>query len=162
MRNTADVIGGKPITVLLQSILDEDAIHSLVGFYPVPVCPCPVLSRTPHETINHHRWIRINGHDNYNILLSLTIKIKNLSWGQHWSILTIDVSTAQDFYLKEISFIDFPQHGEVFFYGQAFNHRLSINRPTKRGKEKSPSDGHCKCEKEMDDHFYWRFNKFLK
>jgi hypothetical protein len=26
-------------------------------------------------------------------------------------------------------------------------HRLSINRPTKRGKEKSPSDGHC--EKEM-------------
>jgi hypothetical protein len=31
-------------------------------------------------------------------------------------------------------------------------HRLSINRPTKRGKEKSPSDGHCHCEKEMDDH----------
>jgi hypothetical protein len=33
-----------------------------------------------------------------------------------------------------------------------FIHRLSINRPTKRGKEKSPSDGHCKCDKEMDDH----------
>jgi hypothetical protein len=31
-------------------------------------------------------------------------------------------------------------------------HRLSINRPTKRGKEKSPSDGYCQCEKEMDDH----------
>jgi hypothetical protein len=31
------------------------------------------------------------------------------------------------------------------------NDRLSINRPTKRGKEKS-SDGHCQCEKEMDDH----------
>jgi hypothetical protein len=31
-------------------------------------------------------------------------------------------------------------------------HRLSINRPTKRGKEKSPSDGHCQCKKEMDDH----------
>jgi hypothetical protein len=31
-------------------------------------------------------------------------------------------------------------------------HRLSINRPTKRGKEKSLSDGHCPCEKEMDDH----------
>jgi hypothetical protein len=31
-------------------------------------------------------------------------------------------------------------------------HRLSINRPTKRGKEKSRSDGHCQCEKEMDDH----------
>jgi hypothetical protein len=31
-------------------------------------------------------------------------------------------------------------------------HRLSINRPTKRGKEKSRSDGHCQREKEMDDH----------
>jgi hypothetical protein len=30
------------------------------------------------------------------------------------------------------------------------NHKLSINRPTK--KEKSPSDGHCQCQKEMDDH----------
>jgi hypothetical protein len=29
-------------------------------------------------------------------------------------------------------------------------HRLSIYRSTKRGKEKSLSDGHC--EKEMDDH----------
>jgi hypothetical protein len=32
------------------------------------------------------------------------------------------------------------------------NHRLSINTPTKRGKEESPSYGHCQCEKEMDDH----------
>jgi hypothetical protein len=31
------------------------------------------------------------------------------------------------------------------------DHRL-LNRPTKRGKEKSPSDGHCQCGKEMDDH----------
>jgi hypothetical protein len=31
-------------------------------------------------------------------------------------------------------------------------HRLSINRPTKRGKEKSPSNGHCQCEKEMEEH----------
>jgi hypothetical protein len=30
--------------------------------------------------------------------------------------------------------------------------QTNINGPTKRGKEKSPSDGHCKCEKEMDDH----------
>jgi hypothetical protein len=30
--------------------------------------------------------------------------------------------------------------------------RLSIDRPTKRGKEKSPSDGQCQCEKEMDNH----------
>jgi hypothetical protein len=29
---------------------------------------------------------------------------------------------------------------------------LSINRPTKRGKEKSLSDGHCQREKEMDEH----------
>jgi hypothetical protein len=29
------------------------------------------------------------------------------------------------------------------------NHRLSVNRPTKRGREKSPSDGQCQCEKEM-------------
>jgi hypothetical protein len=28
------------------------------------------------------------------------------------------------------------------------DHRLSINRPTKRGKEKSPSDGHCQCERD--------------
>jgi hypothetical protein len=27
-----------------------------------------------------------------------------------------------------------------------------FNRPTKRGKEKSPSDAHCQCEKEMADH----------
>jgi hypothetical protein len=33
-----------------------------------------------------------------------------------------------------------------------FTHRLSINRPTKRGKEKSASDGHSQCEKEMNDH----------
>jgi hypothetical protein len=29
---------------------------------------------------------------------------------------------------------------------------LSINSPTKRGKEKSPSGGHCQCQKGMDDH----------
>jgi hypothetical protein len=28
---------------------------------------------------------------------------------------------------------------------------LIINRLTKRGKEKSPSDGHCQYQKEMDD-----------
>jgi hypothetical protein len=32
------------------------------------------------------------------------------------------------------------------------DHRLSISRPIKRVKEKSPSDGHCQCEKEIDDH----------
>jgi hypothetical protein len=33
-------------------------------------------------------------------------------------------------------------------------HRLSIDRPTKRGKEKSPSDGYYQCQKEMDDDEY--------
>jgi hypothetical protein len=32
------------------------------------------------------------------------------------------------------------------------HYRLSINRPTKRGKEKSPFDGYRQCKKEMDDH----------
>jgi hypothetical protein len=34
----------------------------------------------------------------------------------------------------------------------SFTHRLSINRPTKRGKENSRSDGHCQCKKEIEDH----------
>jgi hypothetical protein len=34
----------------------------------------------------------------------------------------------------------------------SLSHKLTINRPTKRGKEKFPSDGHCQCQKEMDDH----------
>jgi hypothetical protein len=33
MRNTADVTGGKPIAVLLQSISGESAINPLVAFY---------------------------------------------------------------------------------------------------------------------------------
>jgi hypothetical protein len=32
------------------------------------------------------------------------------------------------------------------------NHWLSIIRPKKRGKEKSPSDRHYQCQKEMDDY----------
>jgi hypothetical protein len=42
------------------------------------------------------------------------------------------------------------QHGKNII--NRLYHRLSINRQTKRGKEKSPSDGHCQCEKEMDDY----------
>jgi hypothetical protein len=37
------------------------------------------------------------------------------------------------------------------FCPECLTHRLSINRPTKRGKKKSPSDGQCQCEKEMDE-----------
>jgi hypothetical protein len=35
MRNIADVIGGKPIAVLLQSISDGSAINPLVAFYDI-------------------------------------------------------------------------------------------------------------------------------
>jgi hypothetical protein len=35
MRNTADVIGGKPIAVLLQSISGVSAINPLVAFYDI-------------------------------------------------------------------------------------------------------------------------------
>jgi hypothetical protein len=35
MRNTADVTGGKPIAVLLQSISGVRAINSLVAFYDI-------------------------------------------------------------------------------------------------------------------------------
>jgi hypothetical protein len=35
MTNTADVIGGKPIAILLQSISDVSAIKPLVAFYDI-------------------------------------------------------------------------------------------------------------------------------
>jgi hypothetical protein len=35
MRNTADVTGGKPIAVLLQSISDVGAINRLIAFYDI-------------------------------------------------------------------------------------------------------------------------------
>jgi hypothetical protein len=35
MRNTADVTGGKPIAVLLQSISGVSAINSFVAFYDI-------------------------------------------------------------------------------------------------------------------------------
>jgi hypothetical protein len=35
MKNTADVTGGKPIAVLLQSIFGDSAINPLVAFYDI-------------------------------------------------------------------------------------------------------------------------------
>jgi hypothetical protein len=35
MRNTADVTGGKPITIWLQSISGVDAVNPLVAFYDI-------------------------------------------------------------------------------------------------------------------------------
>jgi hypothetical protein len=53
---------------------------------------------------------------------NININIKNLRWGQHWSILTFGDITSQEFYMKDISSMGFPQHGEVFyFYGQALH-----------------------------------------
>jgi aspartate/tyrosine/aromatic aminotransferase len=40
----------------------------------------------------------------------------------------IDASTVQEFYMKEISSMDFPQHGEVFYFsGQALHMYVYIS-----------------------------------
>jgi hypothetical protein len=57
MRNTADVTGGKPIAVLLQSISGVSVINPLVAFTTSMEererCYSFILSRTPHETNNN-------------------------------------------------------------------------------------------------------------
>jgi hypothetical protein len=54
LKNTADVTGGKPIAVLLQSISGVSAINPLVAFHDIHGGKREVysfsLSRTPHET----------------------------------------------------------------------------------------------------------------
>jgi hypothetical protein len=54
MRNTADVTGGKPIAVLLQSVSGVSAINPLVAFTTSMEererCYSFILSQTPHET----------------------------------------------------------------------------------------------------------------
>jgi hypothetical protein len=56
MRNTADVTGGKPVAVLLQSISGVSTINPLVAFSPSigerEMCYSFILSRTPRETFN--------------------------------------------------------------------------------------------------------------
>jgi hypothetical protein len=50
--STADVIAGKPIAVLLQSVLGGDAVNPLIAFYDIHGRNRVVLfflSRTPHE-----------------------------------------------------------------------------------------------------------------
>jgi hypothetical protein len=55
MRNTADLTGGKPISVWLQYISGGEAVNPLVAFYYIYGRKREgysfVLSRTPHETI---------------------------------------------------------------------------------------------------------------
>jgi hypothetical protein len=65
MRNTADVTGGKPIAVLLQSISGVSAINPLVAFYDTEErerCYSFILSRTPHAAVweyilHEYEWI---------------------------------------------------------------------------------------------------------
>jgi hypothetical protein len=68
MRNAADVTGGKPIAVLLQSISGVSAINPLVAFYDIHGRKGEVLffcsvsdttrdSRTPHDTIKLSLYI---------------------------------------------------------------------------------------------------------
>jgi hypothetical protein len=56
MKNTADVIDGKPIAVLLQSISSVSAINPLSPFTTSMEererCYSFILSLTPHETSN--------------------------------------------------------------------------------------------------------------
>jgi hypothetical protein len=65
MKNTADMTGGKPIAVLLQSISGVSAINPLVAFYDIhggKRCYSFILSRTPHETcINciKRKWLNL-------------------------------------------------------------------------------------------------------
>jgi hypothetical protein len=54
----------------------------------------------------------------------------------------LELPAAQDFYFN----------GKVLPSINSTNQRLSIKRPTKRGKENTRSDGHCQSEKEMEDH----------
>jgi hypothetical protein len=55
MKNTADVTGGKPVAVLLQSISGVSAINLYSPFTTFMEererCYSFVLSRTPHETL---------------------------------------------------------------------------------------------------------------
>jgi hypothetical protein len=55
MKNTANVRGGKPIAVLLQSILGVSSINPLVVFYDIHRGKREVLFfilfQTPHETL---------------------------------------------------------------------------------------------------------------
>jgi hypothetical protein len=84
MRNTADVTGGKPIAVLLQSISGVTAINPLVAFYDIYGGKREVLffyfvpdttrdSRTPHE-----RHFLLITKTNYNTSIPAKKKIRSL------------------------------------------------------------------------------------
>jgi hypothetical protein len=81
MRNTADVTGGKPIAVLLQSISGVSAINPLVAFYDIhggkrevlffyfvldttrkgnPLSVMSYVSDSPVASRGHLVWVREN------------------------------------------------------------------------------------------------------
>jgi hypothetical protein len=76
MRNTADVTGGKPIAVLLQSISGVSAINPLVAFYDIHggkrdvlffyFVPDTTRDKTrPYRTIRHYpvpyiNWVTVS------------------------------------------------------------------------------------------------------
>jgi hypothetical protein len=69
MKNTADVTGGKPIAVLLQSISGVSAINPLVAFYDIHGGKREVLFFYFAQTISHSAiWSQTNGPDNGDIL----------------------------------------------------------------------------------------------
>jgi hypothetical protein len=76
MRNTADVTGGKPIAVLLQSISGVSAINPLVAFYDIHGgkrrCYSFILSRTPHETI---KPVKQNPYSNFPTTFLCSLKM---------------------------------------------------------------------------------------
>jgi hypothetical protein len=79
MRYTADVRGGKPIAVFLESTSGVSAINHLVAFYDIHEekrerCYSFILSRTPHETKFIHtemHYIRVS-----NVICYLAISLK--------------------------------------------------------------------------------------
>jgi hypothetical protein len=71
-----------------------------------------------------------------------------------WHVCMYVIFSAMFLFLWVISLAQIHLYSDSYKSGlYVLNYRLSINRPTKRGKEKSLSDGHCQCEKEMDNHF---------
>jgi hypothetical protein len=57
MRNIADVTGGKPIAVLLQSIAGVSAINPLVTFYDIHGGKREVLLFCPGHHTRLHGWM---------------------------------------------------------------------------------------------------------
>jgi hypothetical protein len=73
MRNTADLTGGKPIAVLLQSISGVSAINPLVAFYDIhggrERCYSFILSRTIGQLFIYKVFYLENTYIHYQLFL---------------------------------------------------------------------------------------------